>query len=73
MSKPTKPYPRPKPGAATVSTIRIPICAECRCVIDDTGLCDPDCRMDAESHRGHMFYAVYERTDKFLRDEAEAV
>lgn len=64
-----KPAGRPLPGKTTVRTTRIPICRKCGCVIDDTGLCDGNCPLDGDDHTGCMFYAVYETTTKFIRDE----
>jgi hypothetical protein len=60
---------RPEPGTTTVTEIKVLICARCRCMID-LDLCSPYCELDgAHTKPEHQFYAVYERTDKFLRDE----
>lgn len=61
---------RPEPGSAAVRELRVPVCTGCGFRIDETGLCDDRCRYDAcsLSQRPHLI-AVYERTDKFLRDE----
>ncbi len=61
---------RPEPGATTVREIRIRMCSECGSVIGDHGMCGFDCKYDGEVYaRREYFTAVYERTDKFLRDE----
>ena len=60
---------RPEPGATTVREIKVKVCAECGCMLDDTGmLCDYECSQDGDEHK-NVITAVYERTDKFLRDE----
>ena len=66
---------RPEPGKVTTREIRVKVCKSCGYAVDDTGLCSGDCDFDAEHHAGEMtrpgtyFHAVYERTDKFIRDE----
>ncbi len=62
---------RPIPGSVTVREIRIAVCTSCGCALDDIGYCDPDCTLDGEyrSTPGRCFYAVYKRTEEFLRDE----
>jgi hypothetical protein len=58
---------RPEPGKITTREIRIRVCGKCGYTIDGQ-LCSDDCEDDGGSH-AKMFDAVYERTDKFLRDE----
>lgn len=69
------PHPRPEPGTKTTREIRVCICKSCGYTVSDNGLCDGECKNDADHHRGELtrpvtyFHAVYERTDVFLRDE----
>ncbi len=64
---------RPVPGSVTVREIRVAVCTSCGCTIGPTGLCDMNCPLDADvSTPGRTLYAVYKRTDEFLRDEPAA-
>lgn len=70
MSNVVKP-PRPKTGQVTTREIRVKVCTHCHFAMDDCGLCSYDCEVDAEPRTSNdFFYAVYRRTDEFLRDEA---
>jgi hypothetical protein len=61
---------RPEPGTTTTREIKVRLCAECGNEIDEGGLCDYDCPWDGRTNSERKtFVAVYERTDKFLRDE----
>ncbi len=60
--------PRPAPGTVTTNTIRVAICGTCGRVIQGP-LCSYGCPEDGGPHP-HKFHAVYERTEKFLRDES---
>lgn len=64
-------HPRPATGTVTIKEIRVPICMQCGCIID-IGLCTDSCPLDGGSHTGNTLVAVYERSDKFLRDEKSA-
>ena len=61
---------RPEPGSVTIREVKLRICAFCGSSVTETGLCSHECPFDGEprTHRDY-FYAVYERTEKFLRDE----
>lgn len=64
------PRPRPTPGTVTRREISVKVCTHCRCVIDDTGLCDYSCDLDGEPRGPRDFFlAIYDRVDTFLRDE----
>lgn len=67
ISAPVK-RPRPEPGTTTVTEIRLRICLGCGCVIDGVG-CSYGCPYDDCDEIGPHFIAVYEHTEKFLRDE----
>ncbi len=59
---------RPQPGTKTTGEIRIEVCQKCGYIVD-LGLCQWKCDNDSAHEDGTFFYAVYERTDVFLRDE----
>lgn len=61
-----------KPGDTFVRGIRLKVCRECGCEIDGTGACDYGCKQDYGPHpKGSYVWRVYERTDKFIRDESD--
>ena len=62
---------RPVPGTVTTRVTSIPVCALCHCVIDsDTDMCDYECDYDGDhADPKTYFYAVYEVSEKFIRDE----
>lgn len=59
--------PRPVPGTVFTQEVRYQICGTCGFIID-AGLCSSECPQDDDAHPD-MFEAVYERTDRFIRDE----
>jgi hypothetical protein len=63
---------RPTPGDTTVREIRVRVCSSCGYKVGIGGLCGYGCGEDAEPRTSaNSFIAVYERTDKFLRDEED--
>lgn len=61
--------PRPEPGTAFISEIKVKICGKCGYMVVNT-LCDYNCSYDgALSDNRPIITAVYQRTDVFLRDE----
>lgn len=64
------PRPRPEPGTVTNRIARLKICKRCGYLISDTGLCHFECELDVDGHTPKDYvFAVYEVTEKFLRDE----
>lgn len=59
---------RPEPGSIVLTERRYHLCGECGHAVDN-GLCSLGCLMDGHSYRPSDFYAVYEATEKFVRDE----
>lgn len=61
---------RPATGTKTCHEVKVKVCTGCHCVIDDGGLCSFECDLDGEhGNPATYFFAVYQRTDEFLRDE----
>jgi|GEM_PF-5342438 hypothetical protein len=61
---------RPTPGDSITKIIRIPICKTCGYMIEEEfSGCTYECPDDYEHNEENTLYAIYERTDVFLRDE----
>lgn len=60
---------RPTPGDSITEIIRIPICKTCGYMIEEFSGCTYECPDDYEHNEENTIYAIYERTDVFLRDE----
>lgn len=58
----------PEPGTVTTQIVKYAVCKNCRAVIM-MGLCSRHCPHDGEHKEGTHVIAVYEQTNKFLRDE----
>lgn len=58
-------------GEITTRVIHVPVCRECGCVIDETGLCDQSCKYDASIERppDTVECHVHKRTDEYVRKE----
>ncbi len=59
--------PRPVPGVCTTTEVRVEICGVCGYQVSHE-LRSNECPDDGGPHH-NVIVAVYERTDRFIRDE----
>jgi len=62
---------RPTPGDSITKIIQIPICKTCGYMIEEefSGGCTYECPDNYEHNEENTIYAIYKRTDIFLKDE----